>query len=166
MTYTFTLPLHHHYFKTPLPSGSTSLLLHLSLTMPSCGASSVGLGRGRVVCISLPIQLGVESSKLDFGPQVQRKVVVCGDGACGELRLRTTTQILHAQSHAPNRQDLTTQCLHQRLLHPSIVRPQLRRHPLELPDPNCTPKPTLATAPVNQQCLRIMCMISMSMIKW
>ena len=57
--------------------------------MPSCGASSVGLGRGRVVRISLPIESGVEMSELDFGPQVQRKVVVCGDGACGEPHFHT-----------------------------------------------------------------------------
>jgi hypothetical protein len=92
--------------------------------MPSCGASSVGLGRGRVVRLSLLLKSCVEMLKLSFGPQVQRKVVVCGDGACGELYFHTAAGILHAQLHTPNRQDLATERLHQRLLHPSIVRPQ------------------------------------------
>ena len=52
--------------------------------------------------------------------QVQRKVVVCGDGACGKHNTRYLLAVLRL-SVASRRQDLIIECLHQRLLHASLV---------------------------------------------
>ena len=105
--------------------------------MLSCGASSVGLGRGRSVR-SPPWRMksSFEVLTLDSETQVQRKVVVCGDGACGELYLLVVIVILLNWLHTLDRQDFVAERLHEGFLHPSIVRPPDQSHSFEPPDSN------------------------------
>ena len=112
-----------------------------------------------------PMISGADALTSDFGPQVQRKVVVCGDGACGELRSHTLAGSSPTKQQISNRQNLAAERLHERFLHPSIVRPQSRPHPLEPPDPDHDPKPASLAALANQQYSRTTCTISMSTIK-
>ena len=124
-----------HVTITPPPCRSPSLFTAHSLRIHFTLASSLfdnAILRcvfcwirtwSRCTHLSLPMESGVETFVLNSGPQVQRKVVVCGDGACGELCLHAATGTLPAQLQTSNRKDLATERFHERLLHPSIVRP-------------------------------------------
>jgi len=58
--------------------------------MSSEGASEGGQGRDNIVRLFLCHTGTISDVNVltsDFGLQVQRKVIVCGDGTCGVLRL-------------------------------------------------------------------------------
>ena len=94
--------------------------------MSICGSSSkAGFGRRPVSGAWSPASVLTVSACF----QIQRKVVVCGDGACG-MHLYTPLFFLPAQHRLIHRQNITTQRFHKRLLYPSIVSPGMtKRHP-------------------------------------
>jgi len=93
---------------------------HSSFLMAICGSSSkTGFGRRPVRQMPFcgawcPGRVLIASTCF----QIQRKVVVCGDGACGMYLCLT---LFPASSARVHRQNVTTQCFHPGLLYPSIV---------------------------------------------
>jgi len=166
-----------HELTLPLTITASFYSPHSSIPFPPCFIFSNNAILRRIFCRSgaqpccTPLPLSLMISRVDpltsdFGQQVQRKVVVCGDGACGALRLHTFAGTSPTKLQIPNRQNLAAERLHERFLHPSIVRPRSRPHQLEPLDPDHGPNPTSVTALANQQYSRTTCTISMSTIKW
>ena len=79
---------------------TTSYAPHSSNPFPPCFILSTNAILRRIFCRSgsqsrctliplLPVISDADVLTSDLGPQVQRKVVVCGDGACGMLHSHT-----------------------------------------------------------------------------
>ena len=92
-----------------------------------------------------------------YGRQLQRKVVVCGDGACG-AQVLIIPSVNTASFDVQYRQDLAAKRIHAWLLHTSLARRPL------FPDSDCVADWGM-TLLVNQPSLRTMSMTYMLMTK-